>query len=524
MRPPHSLALSVALALVVVLALGAAPAGAARWPSPPSPGSAGLGDRLFPELGNGGYDVLHYHLDLHYATSAPNQSLDGTVKIVARATQSLSRFNLDFGGQSVGAVSVNRRAADWTREGEELVITPKRALRKHRIFVVRIANFTAAPTEPDPEDFSTTAFFITPDGSATAAQPNFAHRIFPSNDHPRDKASFTFRFDVPTGTVAVANGVLTGHHTGGERDTWSYLQRQPMATELIQLAVGNYDITWRGRHRGVLVRDVTAPSLTEFLDPKLALELNHLDWMEDEVGRYPFDIYGSLVVDAEIGFALETQTLSIYDRTWFTDSTQGVWEPTMLHELAHMWFGDSVAPWEWSDLWLNEGHASWYEFLYAEEKGFLEEDTTNWPNETGYADFDDLMRAVYALGDQWRADFGPVAEPVSPDALFSFQSYHGGALVLYALRQEIGERAFGRLQRAWVHRYRDESASTADFIALASRVAHRDLSAFLRAWLYDLETPPMPGHPDWTLLPVEEPVPTVQSLRSAEGAGTGRRR
>ena len=48
----------------------------------------------------------------------------------------------------------------------------------------------------------------------------------------------------------------------------------------------------------------------------------------------------------------------------------------MLHELAHKWFGDSVAPYEWSDLWLNEGHASWYEFLYAEEHGQLEEDTT----------------------------------------------------------------------------------------------------------------------------------------------------
>ena len=79
-------------------------------------------------------------------------------------------------------------------------------------------------------------------------------------------------------------------------------------------------------------------------------------------------------MDAEIGFALETQTLSIFSRGWF-DQPQGVWDPVMLHELAHQWFGDDVALWEWSDLWLSEGHASWYEFLYAEEKGFLVEDT-----------------------------------------------------------------------------------------------------------------------------------------------------
>jgi hypothetical protein len=154
-RSPRRLALAVALALVAVLVLAAAPAGAARSPSPPSPGSAGLGDRIFPGLGNGGYDVRHYHLDLRYETSAPNQPIDGTVTIVARSTQALSRFNLDFAGQSVGAVSVNHRAADWTREGEELVITPKRPLRNHRIFVVEVANFTAVPTEPNPEDFST---------------------------------------------------------------------------------------------------------------------------------------------------------------------------------------------------------------------------------------------------------------------------------------------------------------------------------------------------------------------------------
>ena len=99
------------------------------------------------------------------------------------------------------------------------------------------------------------------------------------------------------------------------------------------------------------------------------------------------------------------------------------------------------------------------------------------------------------------------------DALFSFQSYHGGALVLYALRQEIGNDTFERLERAWVRRYRGESAGTEDFIALASRVAGRDLSAFLGDWLYGTETPPMPGHPDWTVDPVVVPAPL--SLKAA---------
>jgi aminopeptidase N len=200
---------------------------------------------------------------------------------------------------------------------------------------------------------------------------------------------------------------------------------------------------------------------------------------------------------------------------WFQDFGQGVWDPTMLHELSHMWFGDSVAPYEWSDLWLNEGHASWYEFLYAEEFGLLEEDTENYPNPEGYADFDDLMKAVYALGDQWRAQYGPVARPASAETLFSLNVYHGGALVLYALREKIGIRAFERLEREWVSRYRDESVPTEAFIRLASKIAHRDLRGFLGRWLYGTTTPPMPNHPDWTVAPVEQPAPTA--LAAAAG-------
>jgi aminopeptidase N len=497
-------------ALLVLALIAAAPAAAA----PPSPGAPGLGDRLFPLLGNGGYEVHHYDLDLSYETSAPSQSVDGTVTIVARSTQALSRFNLDFGGESLGSVAVNGRTATWTREGDELVITPQRPLAQGRKFVVKVKDFVAVPTEPS-DDPTSTALFITPHGTATAAQPDLAHFIFPSNDHPSDKASYTVRFDVPSDIVAVANGVPIGRREHDGRTTWSYVQRQPMATELIQLAVGGYDLLWAGRHRGIPIRNVIAPTLRDVGDPAVALTPQHLDWMMSRVGRYPFDIYGSLIVDVELGFALETQTISLYDKVWFTQFGQGVWDPTMVHELSHEWFGNSVSPEQWSDLWLNEGHASWYEFVYAEEMGFLEEDTENYPDETGYPTLEQLMRAVYAHGDQWRADDGPVAEPSSPESLFAFQRYHGGALVLYALREEIGTRAFERLEREWVRRYRDESVGTDDFIALASRVAHRDLSGFLRAWLYDTTTPPMPNHPDWTVDPVQE---TPQALRLGRAA------
>ena len=129
------------------------------------------------------------------------------------------------------------------------------------------------------------------------------------------------------------------------------------------------------------------------------------------------------MVDADLGFALETQTLELIDTFWFEDYGQGTWDATLLHEMSHMWFGDSVAPYAWSDLWLNEGHASWYEFTWGEENGVLEEDTEGYPDDTGYATLDELMKAVYAHGDEWRggerAGRGPVERrrAVRPPAL-----------------------------------------------------------------------------------------------------------
>jgi aminopeptidase N len=505
-------AMTVIAMLPLVLLTTPATAGSSPRDGRATPGSAGLGDRLYPTLGNGGYDARHYHLNLRYATAAPSQGMNGTVTMTARATKSLSRFDLDFSGAGVGKVVVNGRRAQFVRKGEDLVITPARPIRKHSIFKVRVRHFRANPTVPNPDVFLSTAFFYTPDGSATSGQPNAMHSVYPSNDHPRDKATFSFRFDVPTGTTAVANGVLLGTHRAGSRTVWNYAQRQPMATELTQLVVGKFTVVPRGRVDGVKVRDVVPTRLVRQYDAKLPVERAHLRWMRQRVGSYPFDRYGSLIVDTHLGFALETQTLSLFDTPWFTDFPRGVWDPVMLHELAHQWFGDSVAPYEWSDVWQNEGHASWYEFIYAARHGFLSDDTG-----TDFTTLKSLMKRVYELGDVYRDAYGPVARPLSGDVndVFSSNAYYGGALVLYALRQKVGVGTFGQIERAWVGRYKGRSASTHDFIRLASQVSGQSLHRFLSRWLYGTRTPPMPGHPHWKVEPVES------AAKSARVASVG---
>jgi aminopeptidase N len=505
----HRIARRLGPAWLASLVFGLAPAHAAPVPRP---GSAGAGDRLFPGLGNGGYDVRQYKLALTYPTSEPQQTISGRVTLRARATQSLSRFNLDFAGDTVSAVRVNDAPADFLHVGEELEITPRRQLRDGRGFHVKV-DFISHVAALPPQNPLPSGWFTTPAGSITAAQPDRAHDIFPANDHPGDKSSYRFRLDVPAGVTAVANGVLTGRHTRGGRTVWAYRQRHPMASQLIQLAVGDLDVVPRGRARGVPLRGVTARSVTDAVEPALARTPDHLAWLVDRVGRYPFDVYGLLVTDRVLIFALETQTLSLHSRFLFDTFGPAEYEPIMLHELAHQWFGDSVAIETWSDLWLSEGHATWYEQTYSEE--------------AFGTDFVAFIRNAYENGDRWRADFGPVALPARSDLrLFSPNVYDGGALVLYALRQVIGDRTFRELERRWARSFAGESAGTEDFLAFASKVAHRDLTAFLREWLYGTKTPPMPGHPDWTTNPLEGPqgepgppsqAPSARALEHAQG-------
>ncbi|MEU2264048.1 M1 family metallopeptidase [Streptomyces sp. NPDC019645] len=452
----------------------------------PRPEPLGIGDPLFPHLGNPGYDVLTYDIAFTYR-GTNGKPLDAVTKIDARATAHLERINLDFTSGTVRAVEVNGSSAEFTTAGEDLVITPRQSVDAGTPLAITVTHTSV------PKSGGAGGWVRTTDGLAMANQADAAHRVFPCNDHPADKAHFIFRITAPTGLTAVANGLPVTAARGGAKSatrTWVYRTRHPMATELAQVSIGKSAVVRREGPHGLPLRDVVPAAQRARLEPWLKKTPAHITWMENKVGRYPFETYGLLLAQAETGFALETQTLSLFETSMFTDDRYPKWyvESVMVHELAHQWFGNSVSPRTWSDLWLNEGHATWYGSLYAEEhaKQPLEQQ----------------MREAYAQSDGWRAAGGPPAAPKPAEpgrqlGLFRPIMYDGSALVLYALRQEIGKDAFETLERAWVAEHRDGTATTADFTALAERVSGRDLTGFFQGWLHGAKTPRMPGHPDW---------------------------
>ncbi|MFI6146697.1 M1 family metallopeptidase [Streptomyces sp. NPDC051109] len=450
----------------------------------PPPKALGIGDPLFPELGNPGYDVLSY--DLSFAYKHNKSPLDAVTVIDARALEPLERVNLDFSHGTVASAQVNGEPAQFESVGEDLVLTPASPVTANVPLHIEIRHTS------DPRGIADGGWVPTEDGLAMANQADAAHRVFPCNDHPADKAYFTFRITAPAGLTAVANGVagaLPAPRAAGTT-TWTYRTLHPMATELAQVSIGDSAVVGAAGPHGLPLRSVVPAADRARLEPWLKKTAKHVQWMEARVGRYPFENYGVLIAKAKTGFELETQTLSLFESGLFSGTGYPEWyvEAVMVHELAHQWFGDSVTPRTWSDLWLNEGHATWYEALYADGLGKYS--------------MERRMREAYQRSDQWRAAGGAPAAPKAPApgekiGLFRPAVYDGAALALYALRQEIGVKAFDRVERRWVAEYKDGTAGTEDFVRLASEVAGRDLTAFLNPWLYGKTTPAMPGHPEW---------------------------
>ncbi|MFF2142378.1 M1 family metallopeptidase [Kitasatospora sp. NPDC058190] len=500
-RPRAGLALTLALS-AAVLSAGVPSATAAD----------GLGDPVFPSLGNTGYRALAYDLAFEYR--ADTRTVDATAVITARPDRTLASLSLDALGLDVRAVRVDGRPAGFTTHDEKLTVTP--AKRLHRGTTTRLTvEYTADPRARLPH----TGWVPTPDGFAVAGQPAGAHTVFPCNDHPSDKARFTIAVTAPDQLLGVANGELTRtERLGDGRITRRYVSREPMATELVQVSVGDYTVRERTGPHGLPLRDVVPTARATELAPALDLTADQLIWAERRLGPFPFEAYGLMPANTDdpAAFAftgLETQTLTLYKPDFLRQGEPAIGSH-MMHELVHSWFGDSVSPATWADLWLNEGHADYYGLDYRYERG--------WPDDWGHTTLVDRMRHLYGLGDQWRHDAGPVASPTA-DHLFDSQRYTGGALVLFALREKVGADTFDRIERTFLREHRYGTATTHDYVRTASEVSGQDLGGFLTDWLYGSRTPPMPGHPDWTVEPVSSTPPAAARRFDTEavpGSGT----
>src|SRR3954451_21164910 len=191
----------VLLVVAACLVLAVLPASASANGITFRPGAPGIGDPYFPLDGNGGYNVSHYDLNVVY--DPDTDVLRGLAKLDITAKQDLSSFNLDLDGLTVRVILIDGFPAHWSRDGAELTITPRKGIRRGEDFVALIAYDGVPKTIGSPEIGDLSGFIHTDDGTYVSGQPDSAANWYPVNDHPLDKASYSFSITVPRGLQAI---------------------------------------------------------------------------------------------------------------------------------------------------------------------------------------------------------------------------------------------------------------------------------------------------------------------------------
>ncbi|MFI9806572.1 M1 family metallopeptidase [Streptomyces sp. NPDC052301] len=433
-----------------------------------TPGGSGVRDPYFPKAGNGGYDVGHYDLTLDYTPAG--RRLTATAVITARATHDLSAFDLDLVGLHVDSVTVEGRKARFNRAGQELTVRPHDDLRKGETFRTTVRYSGTPRTLTDP-DGSEEGWLPTADGALALGEPVGSMAWFPGNDHPSDKATYDLTVTVPEGLQAVSNGELTDRFTKGDRTTYRWHTAQPMASYLATVAIGHFDVTRTTGPHGLPVVTAVDPTQVKASAKVLAKLPGIIKWEETNFGPYPFSSTG-VIVDRpdDAGYALETQNRPTFPGAPDTG--------TLVHELAHEWYGDSVTPESWQDMWLNEGFATYAEWLYEEDYG----------DKSAQQTFMD-----YYNGDHEAIWAYPPAKPSSAAHISDSPVYQRGAMVLQKIRQKVGDDRFYDIIQGWAAAHRHGSASTADFTAYVERKApHQDFTEIWKDWLYGDKKPSHP--------------------------------
>ncbi len=420
-------------------------------------------DPYFPKAGNGGYDVTHYALDLGYEPATGR--LTGTATISARATQALSAFDLDLEGLSVHGVTVDGEGARWDRAGQELTVRPRDTLARDKTFRVTV-RYSGTPKTITDQDGSEEGWLRTADGALALGEPTGSMAWFPGNHHPSDKASYELTMTVPKGLRAVSNGELVRERSTGGRTAFTWRTAEPMASYVATVAVGDYDVRRSTTADGLPVYVAVEPALAEASRTVLGRIPEVTRWAADTFGPYPFSSTGAIVHgDTDVGYALETQNRPAFP---------GVPDTLLLvHEIAHQWYGNSVTPKTWRDMWLNEGFATYAEWLWQEEHG----------GDSAQETFD----ALYDHGERTYEDLWsfPPAKPTSAAHISDSPVYQRGAMVLHRIRRTIGDSAFRDLLRGWATTWRHGNADTADFTAyVEKRAPGRNLEAIWADWLY----------------------------------------
>ncbi|MCK9996884.1 MAG: M1 family metallopeptidase [Candidatus Krumholzibacteria bacterium] len=436
-----------------------------------------------PPGGSRGYDVQSYDLDIQLFPD--DWSLTGRVDIGMTALAGdLTRLRLDLVNDlTCDSVTFSGRGVAFTHQGDSLVVTFDTPLATASAETLTIRWHGRPPRHG--AFFTGLMFRVHDSGTprdpaddmpiiANQSQPWSAHSWFPCKDHPSDKALVSLTATVPEPLQVISNGVLVyedAPETGLRRFAWR--EEYPIATYLISVAATNY-VSWSEE---CVVADGDPVHLDFHVFPQdraaaefdLARTCDMMDFMTTLAGPYPFTGEKYAQVEFKWIGSMEHQTATSLSPVVFTGDRR--FELVVIHELAHQWFGDSLTPKVWADIWLNEGFARYCEALWIE-------------HDAGIGDYQEYMRQIGPLRhpDLFVNDGVLIdPDPILPNTLI----YDKGAWVVHMLRMLIGDDAFFSFlaDYATAPDLALGGVTLDDMIGFAETAAGRDLNGFFGPWL-----------------------------------------
>ncbi len=416
-------------------------------------------DTVYPQVGDPGVDALHYGLSL--AWTPESDTLVATERLTFRATADADRVQLDFDDVlTIDSLTIDGEDVTYDRADKDLLV--EHPVRADEQYVLEMAYSGtpepyAAPTERS--DFQLgEGWHVTRDHEVwTIQEPYGAFTWFAANDQPADKAYYDFTLTVPEPWTGIANGALTDTNDAAGLRTTTWHLAEPASSYLVTVAFADYTPTELSSGSGV---PVTIWGPTD--DPAAIGETEYagdaIDWLEKYLGPYPFDTAGILIYDGTSG--METQTMITLGATPYATS-----RAVVVHELAHHWYGDTVTPADWSDVWMNEGMAMYLQGMWeAEDEGIT---------------IDQKMDDWASLEADARRDAGPPADYV-PSKFGAGNIYYGPALMWNELRHRIGDDAFFALLRDWPADQENGIADRDEYLSWIEDQTGEELTVVLR--------------------------------------------
>lgn len=434
-------------------------------------------------------DILHLALDV--TPDFLQRTMAGQVTIRFKPmAKPLLELRLDAVDLAVRSVTSGDKIQAWQTTDKQIVVTFEKPITPGTETTVTI-QYSAEPAKG--------LYFRTPEMGYKSGETHLftqgeaieARHWYPCYDSPNEKFTSEVTCRVPEGMTVLSNGRLVSSQkdatTGLVAVRWS--QDKPHVTYLISLVAGYFKKV-EDKYRDIPLAFYTPPSAineapSTFSDTKTAMA-----FFEAEIGvPYPWPKYDQVCVNDFVAGGMEnTSITTLTDNTLYTGATENIRnsEGLVSHELAHQWFGDLVTCKDWSHLWLNEGFATFYAYLYDGHKNGRDAMLYGLYNDAkGITDRTDDTKPIVHRGFD------------DPMEQFSYLAYPKGGWVLHMLRSQLGEELYRRCIKTYLERHQYDNVVTEDLRSILEELSGQSFDQFFDQWVYHAHHPELEVNYSW---------------------------